>query len=181
MFARVTPPSPFPLPPVERVTKLKDKDTGCPIKSGMTEGERFSRGFGPARRGSFDFASFGFAPLRSGQALRQAQDRPFDKLRTGPSTSSGQALLFRQKDPKPLAPGRGPRGVPLPRSRLLGLRNSLRSDSPRLHIEFAGPGRSHARRRRGTAKDKNSGCPIKSGMTDKRRTTKTLDPRSSRG
>ena len=26
--------------------------------------------------------------------------------------------------------------VPLPRSRLLGLRNSLRSDSPRPHIEF---------------------------------------------
>jgi len=25
----------------------------------------------------------------SGQALRQAQDRPFGKLRTGPSTSSG--------------------------------------------------------------------------------------------
>ncbi len=38
--------------------------------------------------------------------------------------------------------------VPLPQSRLLGLRNSLRSDSPRPHIEFSGLGRSHARRRR---------------------------------
>ena len=38
--------------------------------------------------------------------------------------------------------------VPAPQSRLFGLRNSLRSDSPRPHIEFAGPGRSHARRRR---------------------------------
>ena len=88
----------------------------------------FMRGFAPARRGSF-----GFAPLRS-----------------------GQALLFRQKDPKPLAPGRGPRGVPLPRFRLFGLRNSLRSDSPRLKIEFAGPGRSHARRR----KDRTFACIV---------------------
>ena len=32
--------------------------------------------------------------------------------------------------------------VPLPQSRLFGLRNSLRSDSPRPHIESAGPGRS---------------------------------------
>ena len=37
--------------------------------------------------------------------------------------------------------------VPLPQSRLLGLRNSLRSDSPHPQIDFAGPGRSHARRR----------------------------------
>ena len=35
-----------------------------------------------------------------------------------------------------MAPGRGPRGVPLPHSRSLGLRNSLRSDSPRPHIGF---------------------------------------------
>ena len=35
--------------------------------------------------------------------------------------------------------------------RLDGLRNSLRSDSPLPHIDFAGPGRSHARRRRGNA------------------------------
>ena len=81
------------------------------------------RGFAPARRGSF---ARSFASLR---------------------INSGQALLFRQKDPKPLAPGRGPKGVPLPQSRLLGLRNSLRSDSPRPQLEFAGPGRSHARRR----------------------------------
>ena len=41
--------------------------------------------------------------------------------------------------------------VPLPQSRLLGLRNSLRSNSPRLGIEFSGPPRSHARRRRDEA------------------------------
>jgi len=36
---------------------------------------------------------------RSGQALRQAQDRPFGKLRTGPSASSGQALRQAQDRP----------------------------------------------------------------------------------
>ena len=30
-----------------------------------------------------------------------------------PSLCSGQALLFRQKDPKPLAPGRGPHTMAL--------------------------------------------------------------------
>ena len=41
--------------------------------------------------------------------------------------------------------------VPVPRSLLCGLRNSLRSDSPRPHIAFARPGRSHARRRHDVA------------------------------
>ncbi len=44
--------------------------------------------------------------------------------------------------------------VPLPQSRLLGLRNSLRSDSPRPGMEFSGLGRRHARRRRDKDKDK---------------------------
>ena len=59
--------------------------------------------------------------------------------------------MFRQKDPKPGAPGRGPPGA-FAQSRRLGLRNSLRSDSPRprniaLRWRHSGPGRSHARRR----------------------------------
>ena len=45
-------------------------------------------------------------------------------------------LLFRRKDPKRGVPAGVARWVPLPRSRLLGLRNSLRSDSPRPHLEF---------------------------------------------
>ena len=48
--------------------------------------------------------------------------------------------MFRQKDPKPFAPGRGPHRVPLPQSRLPGLRNSLRSDSPRPQNRGFGPG-----------------------------------------
>ena len=35
----------------------------------------------------------------SGQALRQAQGRPFDRLRAGPSTGSGQALRQAQGRP----------------------------------------------------------------------------------
>ena len=34
-------------------TKDKNNDTGSPIRSGMTEGGRVLRGFGPARRGPF--------------------------------------------------------------------------------------------------------------------------------
>ena len=68
----------------------------------------------------------------------------------GVSPPHDEVLLFRQKDPKPLAPGRGPR-VPLSQARLLGLRNSLRSDSPRPQVKFSGLGRSHARRRRDKA------------------------------
>ncbi len=78
------------------------------------------RGFGPARRGEED---------------------------CGVSPPHDEVLLFRQKNPKPVAPGRGPKGVPVPRSLLLGLRNSLRSDSPRRHMAWTGPGRSPARRR----------------------------------
>ena len=53
---------------------------------------------------------------------------PHDEV---PSTGSGQALLFRQKDPKPLAPGRGPSGTfaPVPISRAAELA-SLRQSSP---------------------------------------------------
>ncbi len=59
----------------------------------------FVRGFAPARRGSFDFASFGFAPLRSGQALR-----PFDKLRTQDSPRP-QTGFGTGAQPRPEAPG----------------------------------------------------------------------------
>ena len=52
------------------------------------------------------------------------------------------------KGPKTIGARAWPQEVPLPQSRLLGLRNSLCSDSPRLRINFSGPGRSHARRRR---------------------------------
>ena len=46
---------------------------------------------------------------RSGQALRHAQDRPFDTLRTGPSTRSGQALRHAQDRPfDTLRTGSGP-------------------------------------------------------------------------
>ncbi len=58
--------------------------------------------------------------------------RPSFLFSCGVSAPHDEVLLFRQKNPKPLAPGRGPpEGVPVPRSLLLGLRNSLRSDSPR--------------------------------------------------
>ncbi len=70
----------------------------------------------------------------------------------GVSPPHDEVLLFRQKNPKPVAPGRGPQeGVPVPRSLLCGLRNSLRSDSPRRHMEGTGPGHSPARRRREAA------------------------------
>ena len=62
-----------------------------------------------------------------------------------PSLCSGQALLFRQKD-QTMGPGRGPRGCLCPGPERFGLRNSLRSNSPRPHID-SGPGRSRARRR----------------------------------
>ena len=114
---------------------------------------------------------------------------PHDEV---PSTSSGQALLFWQKDPTPLAPGRGPPGafasVPVAWAsfdfrrvapyaqdeRIITSRSCFppvrpersvsevegRSDSPRPHIEFAGPGRSHARRRRDMAGLRIEGCWI---------------------
>ncbi len=75
--------------------------------------------------------------------------RPSFLFSCGVSPPHDEVLLFRQKDPKPVAPGRGPQeGVPAPRSLVCGLRNSLRSDSPRRHMEGTGPGRSPARRRR---------------------------------
>ena len=69
----------------------------------MTEGERFSRGFGPARRGE----------------------------ECGVSPPHGEVLLFRQKDPKPWAPGRGPSGAfaPVPFVRAAELA-SLKQSSP---------------------------------------------------
>ncbi len=75
--------------------------------------------------------------------------RPSFLFSCGVSAPHDEVLLFRQKDPKPVAPGRGPQeGVPVPRSLVCGLRNSLRSDSPRRHMEGTGPRRSPARRRR---------------------------------
>ncbi len=95
---------------------------GAGFRPRTTRGGGGLRGFGPARRGEEDC---GVSPPRD------------------------EVLLFRQKNPKPVAPGRGPQeGVPVPRSLWCGLRNSLRSDSPRPHMEGTGPGRSPARRRR---------------------------------
>ena len=72
-------------------------------------------------------AFFLSSPTRSGiQGFCLSSCRvspPHDEV---PSTGSGQTLLFRQKDPKPLAPGRGPKGVPLPQSRLFGLPSTSR-------------------------------------------------------
>ena len=58
----------------------------------------------------------GFAPTRRGS---------FDRLRTGSFVSA--------KGPKTIGARAWPQGVPLPQSRSLGLRNSLRSDSPAPH------------------------------------------------
>ena len=55
--------------------------------------------------------------------------------------------------------------VPLPRSRLLGLRNSLRSDSPRPHIEF---GTGAQPRPQAPCLDRHGGLSLHK--------TKTLDP-----
>ncbi len=78
----------------------------------------------------------------------------------GVSPPHDEVLLFRQKNPKPVAPGRGPQeGVPLPRSLVCGLRNSLRSDSPRRHMKWMGPGRSPARRRRDNYKEQRRWIP----------------------
>ena len=77
--------------------------------------------------------------------------RTTKERRCGVSPPHDEVLLFRQKDPKPLAPGRGPRGVPFaPVPVAVGCGTPLRSgQSLAPNIEFAGPGRSHARRRRG--------------------------------
>ena len=54
--------------------------------------------------------------------------RGFASARRGPFVSA--------KGPKTIGARAWPQGVPLPRSRLLGLRNSLRSDSPRLQTSI---------------------------------------------
>ncbi len=91
---------------------------------------------GPGCPPFLSFLLRGFAPARRGE-----ED-------CGVSAPHDEVLLFRQKNPKPVAPGRGPpEGVPVPRSLVCGLRNSLRSDSPRRQMEGTGPGHSPARRR----------------------------------
>ena len=84
-------------------------------------------------RGSSVFGFFmrGFAPARRG-SFGYAQDRLF---------------CFGKRTQNHWRPGVALR-VPVPRSLLFWLRNSLRSDSPRPQIDVSGPGRSHARRRR---------------------------------
>ena len=49
----------------------------------------------------------------------------------GVSPPPAEILLFRQKEPKTIGASCVALRVPLPQSRMLGLRNSLRSDSPR--------------------------------------------------
>jgi hypothetical protein len=53
---------------------------------------------------------------------------------------AAEVLLFRQKDPKPFLPGRGPFGETLPQNQITWLRNSLRSNrrSRRSRIWFCG-------------------------------------------
>ena len=85
----------------------------------------FMRGVVPARRGA---GGCGVSPPHDEvpSTLRQAQ-------------GSGQALLFRQKDPKPLAPRRGPSGAfaPVPVSWAAELA-SLRQSSPSNNIRDRG-------------------------------------------
>ena len=83
--------------------------------------------------------------LRHYEILHFVQDDRLGRGACGVSAPRDAVLLFWQKDPKPWAPGRGP----LPQSRRFGLRNSLRSDSPRPHKQASGPGRSLAWRRPG--------------------------------
>ena len=91
---------------------------------------------GPGCPPFLSFLLWGVGPARRGE-----ED-------CGVSPPHDEVLLFRQKDPKPVAPERGPQeGVPVPRSLVCGLRNSLRSDSPRPHMAWTGPGHSPARRR----------------------------------
>ena len=71
--------------------------------------------------------------------------RPRDEV---PSTTLRTGSFVSAKGPKTIGARAWPQGVPLPQSRLLGLRNSLRSDSPRPQIESSDLWRSHARRRR---------------------------------
>ena len=54
--------------------------------------------FGRAKRGAASHSVRSWGE----QALRQVQDRPFGKLRTGPSAGSGQALRQAQGERKTL-------------------------------------------------------------------------------
>ncbi len=62
-----------------------------------------------------------------------------------------------------------PQGVPVPRSLWCGLRNSLRSDSPRPHMKWTGPGRSPARRRQDNCKGQRLWILACARMTEKKR------------
>ena len=109
----------------------EEKDTGFPLKTCGNDRERQN--------------SAGFRP-------------PHDEV---PSTSltlrSGQALLFRQKDPKPLAPGRGPKGAftPVPVAWAAELATLKQSSPP--HRIVRDLGRSHARRRQDKGKGNDTG------------------------
>ncbi len=60
---------------------------------------------------------------------------PLQRFRTGVSPPHDEALLFRQKCPKPFPPVRGPYGVPPPTPRIRWRGNSLRSNSPRQEVD----------------------------------------------
>ena len=92
----------------------------------------------------------------------------FAPTRRGPFVSA--------KGPKTIGARAWPQGVPLPQSRLLGLRNSLRSDSPRLQPGF---GTEAQPRPKAPGKDawdgvgvngegKDAGFPIKAVGIDRR-------------
>ena len=130
----------------------------------------------------------GFAPTRRGNSLAGFRPR------------TSRSFCFGKRTQNHSRPGVA-QGVPLPQSRWLGLRNSLRSDSPRPHIEFAGPGRSPARRRRDVVclscharpragiqglcfflRSNDTGFPLKACGNDRqRKRQKTLDPRPRSG
>ncbi len=105
---------------------------------------------GPGCPPFLSFLLRGFAPARRGE-----ED-------CGVSAPHDEVLLFRQKDPKPVAPGRGPQeGVPVPRSLVCGLRNSLRSDSPRRQN---GNGRDRGTAPPGGARTTASSCHARSSI-----------------
>ena len=84
------------------------------------KGERVLRGFGPARRGGRN--ACGVSPPRA------------------------EVLLFRQKDPKPLAPGRGPSGAfaPVPKGLGCGTRFAQTVLAPQLDFGTAAQPRPQA-------------------------------------
>ncbi len=59
-----------------------------------------------------------------------------------------EALLFRQKCPKPFPPVRGPMGVPPPPPRIRWFGNSLRSNSPHQSGRFGAAAPPHPKARR---------------------------------